>query len=159
MDNNYNNDLDKEIENELPFNEYYDNSSISSDISDVSSYSEILDEEDSNSENDYTLNQKENFLYEEKQKSFSEVIIKCINKKNENKISEQKEKINYIKSKEKSKKILNYKNNVKNNNNRFNLQLNSIFHELKQKQYDGYFNSLDECNEKIFSKFIKRYII
>ena len=159
MDNNYNNDLDKEIENELPFNEFYDNSSISSDISDVSSYSEILDEEDSNSENDYTLNQKENFLYEEKQKSFSEVIIKCINKKNENKISEQKEKINYIKSKEKSKKILNYKNNVKNNNNRFNLQLNSVFHELKQKQYDGYFNSLDECNEKIFSKFIKRYII
>ena len=159
MENNYNNDLDNEVENELSFNEFYDNSSISSDISDVSSYSEILEEEDSNSENDYSSNHKENFLYEEKQKSFSEVITKNINKNKDIKVSEQKEKNKYTKSKEKTNKILNYKNNVKNNNNKFNLQLNSVFHELKQKQYDGYFNSLDECNEKIFSKFIKRYII
>jgi len=158
MDINYNNDSDKEIENELSFNEFFDNSSISSDISDVSSYSEILDEEDSNSENDYSSNHKENFLYEEKQKSFSEVITKNINKNTENKFLEQKEKNKYTKSREKTNKILNYKNNV-NNHNKFNIQLNNVFHQLKQKQYDGYFNSLDECNEKIFSKFIKRYII
>ena len=157
MDNNYNNELDKEIENKLSFNEFYDNSSISSDISDVSS-SEILDEEDSNSENDYSSNQKENFLYEEKQKSFSEVITKNINK-NKDSIVSEKEKNKYTKSKEETNKILNYKNNVKNYNNKFNLQLNNVYHQLKQKQYDGYFNSLDECNEKIFSKFIKRYII
>ena len=92
MDNNYNNELDKEIENKLSFNEFYDNSSISSDISDVSS-SEILDEEDSNSENDYSSNQKENFFNEEKQKSFSEVITKNINKNKDSIVSEKREKI------------------------------------------------------------------
>ena len=86
------------------------------------------------------------------------MITKNINKNTENKVLEQKEKNKYTKSREKTNKILNYKNNV-NNHNKFNIQLNNVFHQLKQKQYDGYFNSLDECNEKIFSKFIKRYII
>lgn len=141
-------DSDKDDKDNKNLDVYYDGSSISSDISEISSYSDISEDDSVNSENEFYSKSLIDFNEASEKKNellFEESRNDPIKKDN---LHQEKYKKNII------KKYSNYKNN----NVKLNNDLNTIYNILKHRINDGYFSILESSNNKSFTKFIRRYI-